>query len=271
VFGEDPGIACRYYAAVTCIMLGDVDAAERHLAAGTAIAHAIRQPFAVAEMLWTHCVVAHECGDARLLERRALELLTTCEEGGIDYWRRPGRAFAGWGAAERGDQGGLERMGAVLQEWRDIAMFESMHYMLALYAEVCMKHGRLAAAGAALAEALALVRKTSECWFEAELHRLRGELALRGGAPANTATACFRRAARVARRQGARLLELRALVGLAEHRAARGEDAEAVRILTPLRPFFERATRLPAAAAAKAIFARSRAVRAGGRGSGAPR
>src|SRR5258708_19578382 len=156
-----------------------------------AIAHAIKQPFAVAEMLWTHCVVANECGDARLLEQRALELLTTCEEGGIDYWRRPGRAFAGWAAAERGDEGGLERMGDVLQEWRDIAMFESMHYMLALYAEVCMKHGRLAAAGAALAEALTLVRKTGECWFEAELHPLRRALALRGRAPANTPTACF--------------------------------------------------------------------------------
>src|SRR4030095_2389803 len=91
---------------------------------------------------------------------RALELLTTCEEGGIDYWRRPGRAFAGWGAAERGDQGALERMGGVLQEWRDIAMFESMHYMLALYAEACMRHGRLADAEAALAGALALVPRS---------------------------------------------------------------------------------------------------------------
>src|SRR6185295_10653418 len=140
VFGEDPGIACRYYAAVIAIVLGDVAAAEQHLAAGMAIARAIRQPFVVAEMLWTHCVVAHECGDARL-ERRALELLKTCEDGGIDYWRRPGRAFAGWGAAARGDQGGLERMSAVLEEWRDIAMFEGMHYMLALYAEVCLQHG----------------------------------------------------------------------------------------------------------------------------------
>ena len=103
----------------------------------------------------------------------------TCDAGDIDYWRRPGRAFAGWGAAMRGDQRGLERMGAVLQEWRDIAMFESMHYMLALYAEACMRHGRPAGAEAALAEALTLVQDTGECWYEAELHRLRGEVAAR--------------------------------------------------------------------------------------------
>ena len=208
-------------------MRADAAAAERHLAAGMAIARAIKQPFALAEMLWSHCVVAHECGDAPLLERWALEILRTCEEGGIDYWRRPGRAFAGWAAAARGDADGLERMDAVLQEWRDIAMFESMHYMLGLYAEICMKHGRPAPAGEALAEALALVRKTCECWFEAELHRLRGELALRSdssGRSANpAASTCFRQAARVARRQGARLLELRALVNLADERAARGE------------------------------------------------
>jgi len=110
------------------------------------------------------------------------------------------------------------------------------------------------------------VRKTCECWFEAELHRLRGELALRSdssGRSANpAASTCFRQAARVARRQGARLLELRALVSLADERAARGEHAEAVRILAPLRPFFERGTGLPAAAAAQTIFARSREVHA---------
>jgi DNA-binding winged helix-turn-helix (wHTH) protein len=96
------------------------------------------------------------------------------------------------------------------------------------------------------------------------LHRLRGELALRSdssGRSVNPATSiCFRQAARVARRQGARLLELRALVSLADERAARGEHAEAVRILAPLRPFFERGTGLPAATAAQTIFARSREV-----------
>ena len=152
----------------------------------------------------------------------------------------------------------------MLQEWRNIAMFESMHYMLALYAEACMKHGRPAPAGEALAEALALVRKTGECWFEAELHRLRGELALQSnssGRSANPAASiCFRQAACVARRQGARLLELRALVSLADERAARGEHAEAVRILAPLRPLFERGTGLPATTAAQTIFARSREV-----------
>ena len=185
-------------------------------------------------------------------------------KGGIDYWRRPGRAFAGWAAAARADAGGLERMSAVLQEWRDIVMLESLHYMLALYAEVCMRHGRLPAADAALAEALALVRETGECWFEAEVHRLRGELASRlrsAGMEAGPArSSCFRHAARVARRQGARLLELRALVSLADDRAARGDHAEAVCLLSPLRPLFERATGLAAATAAQAIFARSRAA-----------
>lgn len=258
VLGEDPGIACRLYAAVTSIVLGDVDAAERHLAAGMAIARAIKQPFAVAEMLWAHSVVAHQRGDALLVEKRALELLATCEEGGIEYWRMPGQVFAGWAAAERGDEGGVEQMGAVLQAWRATAVRESLHYMLALYADGCMKHGRLAAADAALTEALALVRDTGECWSEAEVHRLRGELASRLGAAASPAASeCFRQAARVARRQGARLLELRALVSLAGDCEARGEHAEVIRMLTPLRAFVERAAGLPVAAAAAAILARA--------------
>jgi hypothetical protein len=261
VFGEDPGIACRYYGAVTCIMLADRPAAERHLAAGMAVARAIRQPSAVAEILWAHCVVARECGDIALVGRRALELLALCEDGDLDYWRRPGRAFAAWVAAEQGDEAGVDRMGAVVQEWRETAM-HSLHYMLALYAGACLKHGRLAAAGDVVAEGLALVRRTRESWFEAELHRLRGELALRQAAPAMAAdaAACFRQAARIARRQGARLLELRALVSLADDCAARGRHVEALRLLEPMRPLFERAGGLAAATAARAAFARSRAA-----------
>jgi hypothetical protein len=261
VFGEDPGIACRYSASVVCIMTGDVDAAQRHLMEGTAIAHAIRQPFAVAQMLWSHCAVAHECGDAGLLQSRALELLSVCEQSGIDYWRRPGRAFAGWAAAAMEDEAGIERMAEVLQEWRDIAMFENMHYMLALYAEACMKHGRPAAVGAALAEALALVRRTGECWFEAEIHRLRGELALRSAASgvsaSPAASACFRQAARLARRQGAGLLELRALLSLARAHAERGAHADVARTLAPARPLIERTKGLSVAAEARDLLGRS--------------
>ena len=68
-----------------------------------------------------------------------------------------------------------------------------------------------------LAEARDRVEKTGECWWEAELHRLEGEILLAAagdGDVRDRAEACFRRALEVAGRQGATSLELRAALSL---------------------------------------------------------
>jgi predicted ATPase len=66
-----------------------------------------------------------------------------------------------------------------------------------------------------LAEALALVDKNGERWWEAELHRLKGELLWRHAVPAeHQAEACFDRSLSMSRRQQAKSLELRAAMSL---------------------------------------------------------
>jgi hypothetical protein len=59
----------------------------------------------------------------------------------------------------------------------------------------------------ALAEAHTLVEQQEECWWEAEIHRLRGVLLLRQpGTPQAEAEAWLQRALDVARRQEAKAL-----------------------------------------------------------------
>ena len=58
--------------------------------------------------------------------------------------------------------------------------------------------------------------------YEAELHRIKGELLLRRDEPAD-AERCFDRALGVAREQGARSLELRAATSLLRDRGERNE------------------------------------------------
>jgi predicted ATPase len=67
-----------------------------------------------------------------------------------------------------------------------------------------------------------------------ELHRLRAELLLRGGAEAAEAEAALRRALEIARGQQARSLELRAARTLARLWAESGRTAEARELLAPL-------------------------------------
>jgi predicted ATPase len=64
------------------------------------------------------------------------------------------------------------------------------------------------------------VETTKETWYEAEVHRIAGEIALMSPEPdAVKAEACFERALAVAREQQAKSFELRAANGAAVARS----------------------------------------------------
>ena len=91
----------------------------------------------------------------------------------------------------------------------------------------------------ALAEALATLAKSSARWWEAELHRLRGELLLQHAvAQPEEAEACFQQALAVARRQQAKSLELRAAMSLARLWQRQGKRAEAHQLLAEVYGWF---------------------------------
>jgi predicted ATPase len=88
-------------------------------------------------------------------------------------------------------------------------------YYLALVAEAYGREGRYSEGLAMLEEALALVDQSEERYWEAELHRLKGELLLARSAENQVeAEACLHQALAVARRQQAKSLELRAAMSL---------------------------------------------------------
>ena len=82
-------------------------------------------------------------------------------------------------------------------------------------------------------EALRLASATDEKWAQAEMLRLRGDL-LRLLGDSVAAEASFQDSITLAQRQGARLFELRACVGLCELWRDQGKHAEAQRLLGPV-------------------------------------
>ena len=90
-----------------------------------------------------------------------------------------------------------------------------------------------------LTEALAVTNDTGERRWEAELHRLKGELLLAGSAEhATEAETCFHQALDVARRQQAKSWELRAAVSLARLWQQQGKRTEARVLLAPIYGWF---------------------------------
>ena len=82
----------------------------------------------------------------------------------------------------------------------------------------------------ALSEALTLVETTGERYYEAELHRLKGELLLQHAAPeVSHAETCFQQSLDIARCQQAKSLELRAAMSLGRLWQQQGKRQEAGR------------------------------------------
>jgi predicted ATPase len=130
-------------------------------------------------------------------------------------------------------------------------------YFLTLLAEACGSIGQTTEGLSLLAEALATVDRTEECGWEAELHRLKGEILLAQAGESQKvqeAEACFQQALAVARHQQAKSLELRAAMSLSRLWQQQGKRAEARELLAPIYSWFTEGFDTPDLQEARALL-----------------
>ncbi len=181
-FGEDPGVACRRYAAVAHQLLDEPEAAERLFEAALEIALSLRQPFGMAQTFWSGAVIARDRGDISTVGARAAALIDACETGETTFWLPGGRMFAGWAACALGDPSGLAEISEGLEDWRRAGVALTRPYNLGMLAEAHVMSGRHAEARALVDEALELARRTGEMWCAPGLLQLSGLLEQDAGA-----------------------------------------------------------------------------------------
>jgi predicted ATPase len=88
-------------------------------------------------------------------------------------------------------------------------------------------------------EAMATIETTKQTLFEADVHRMAGEIALKSLEPNPAkAEAYFKRALAVARQQQAKSWELRAAMGMARLWRDQGKRDEARELLAPVYGWF---------------------------------
>jgi predicted ATPase len=108
-----------------------------------------------------------------------------------------------------------------------------------LLAQVYRKTGQTEKAFDVLERALARAQEAGERWYEAELHRIKGELLLDQSFPAEEpAEACFQNALKVSREQNAKSFELRAATSLSRLWQKQGKKAQARQLLTQIYDWF---------------------------------
>jgi predicted ATPase len=134
---------------------------------------------------------------------------------------------------------GIAAMRAFLEAMRASGVGLGLPASLAPLAEAQGKMGEAEEGLALMAEALEFMAKTGQREYEAEVHRLKGELLLvRSASNQAEAEASFRDALEVARRQDAKSWELRAATSLARLWQHQGRKQEARDLLAPIYEWF---------------------------------
>src|SRR3989440_7398863 len=149
----------------------------------------------------------------------------------------------------------IERLRGSIAEFKASGARLRLPYYLSLLAQVYGKAGRVEEGLACIDEALAEARTYNERWWDAELHRLRGELLLMHGADASDVEAAFLRAIEIARSQQAQSLELRATMSLARLWIAQNRSDDARRQLSDLYTWFTEGFETPDLQAARLLLA----------------
>jgi predicted ATPase len=107
-----------------------------------------------------------------------------------------------------------------------------------MLAESYLQHRRTGEGLAAIAEATEIVGRTDERTWEAELHRIEGELRCLQSSSVSEAEGHFQRALTIARGQSAKSLELRAAMSLARLWGGQDRRGEARKLLAPVYAWF---------------------------------
>jgi predicted ATPase len=132
---------------------------------------------------------------------------------------------------------GIAQLQTGLADWHGTGARVLDTQWLGFRAEACAQAGQFDEALAALDQATATVTATGECYYLAELHRLRGAVLAATGDPAAAASS-LQQAIDAARNQQAKSLELRAATSLARLWAEQGRRAEAYDLLAPVYGWF---------------------------------
>lgn len=231
---QDPGVMCMAYSSWGLWELGRPDSALERVNQAVKMADEFQHRFSQAVALAYAVSIDLLRGETDAALARAEACARVCENYGFPVWLAITHCMHGYLLCERGQfDTGLREMRTGYAQWLATGAMVSQPLYLALHVEGLMLAGQLDAAAARVDEGLAITSRYGERQLEAELTRLRGDIALRRG-DAAAGEAWLKRAYALALRQHRLGFALRGATSLARHWAATGRRERARRLLVPL-------------------------------------
>jgi class 3 adenylate cyclase/predicted ATPase len=239
VYGEHPGMVCRAYGGQAKILMGFPESGARLVEEAVARARGEKNAH---DLAWALGVAGHifQLHHEPLTTLRfASEAIETARENRLPQWLALGERCKGWAIHWLGEfEAGLNLQQEGVRRWYETgAALHTTHCEVSL-AESCLRQGAALAARCHLVAARAHRASHGEEYLAAEIDRLEALLLQYDKAPAEIVEEYLANSLTTARRQGARLLELRTATTLARMLAEKNERRKAVDLLAPIYGWF---------------------------------
>jgi predicted ATPase len=179
-------------------------------------------------------------GNYAAANAQADELVAVAEEKGAPLWKAFGRIFQGEVFALTGKTSdAVHQLTSGIIAYRSTGATWCLPTWLSYLAKAYADLRQFDDAWRCIGEAIVTVERTKERWWEAEVNRIAGEIALKTPEPdAAKAEAYFERALTVARSQQAKSWELRAATSMARLWRDQGKSRQARELLAPVYGWF---------------------------------
>jgi DNA-binding SARP family transcriptional activator/predicted ATPase len=205
--GGEVSVFSRVYEAQLICQSGDADAAIIKSDEAVQRAREVAHPFTLAiALVYAAMLHVYRC-EGGLTLVRAEEAAAICGKHGFAYYLAMAEILAGWATGIESDpSAGMRRLYRGLDALKATGAELRLPFYYGLLGEICGRAGQSGEALANVATGFAFLSKNNEMWAAPELHRIHGDLLLRGR-DGNQAQASYRRAIATANQIGSRLFE----------------------------------------------------------------
>lgn len=270
-FGGDPLIVASFWSGLSLCLAGQPEQGWSRIAQALARAEEASQPFVLVDGLVSAAMVKLLCGEYDEAWRLAQKMDALTRKHHFSLYKIVAGMLQGSITVRRGVVAeGMADITNGISQYHAIGAQLRLPFFLSFLAEGYRQQGKLDEALQIVSEALSLTATNLDVFWEAELHRLKGELTLAQSSvqrlasrvqknqrskgkgqkakvfkpqapspkPQAEAEVYLRRAVEIARQQGAKLLELRAATSLAHLWQQQGKRPEARNTLANIYNWF---------------------------------
>jgi predicted ATPase len=232
---DTPVVGCLCYQAKSEWHLGEIASSKATIAEAISVAKKLNDMHTLASALYSAAILGYYELKFADVERLASDLIELSTRHNFVYWLAAGATFRGWARSALGETAeGIAWIEQGIRDLRASGLTLDTPSLFALKAEALHLADRTSEALEAIREAEAMVERSEERFWCAELHRLRGVFCAALGAEDLRIAASLCEAIRIAKKQKSVSLEKRAEATYAEYRRQKSSPSGGCNFRLPL-------------------------------------